>query len=73
MTRLRQLEEVAAGLGLETETVVTQAPRHATQIAEDYGKAGQPVRLYAVGGGGTLNEVLAGAWRYENAEVASVP
>ena len=33
----------------------------------------EPVRFYACGGDGTLNEVFSGAYRYPDAQVACVP
>lgn len=38
----------------------TNAPGHATEIARDYIKSNKDLRIYAVGGDGTLNEVLQG-------------
>lgn len=72
-TMLPLIKSAAAELGVEPEIEVTRAPRHATELAEGHAAKGGPVRLYAVGGDGTLNEVLAGAYLFENAEVASVP
>lgn len=70
---LPQIEAAAQACGIEAEVFTTNAPGHATQLAKQLGAAGGAVRLYAVGGDGTLNEVLAGAWPHENAQVASVP
>jgi len=39
---------------------ITKAPGHATDIAKEYVKDGKDLRIYAVGGDGTLNEVLQG-------------
>lgn len=39
---------------------VTKAPKHATEIAREYIKTYRNLRVYAVGGDGTLNEVLQG-------------
>lgn len=68
-----QIEAAAKAAGVAYEVVYTTAPKHATQIACQFAKSGQAVRLYAVGGDGTLNEVMSGAYPYANAEVASVP
>ncbi len=68
-----RIQKAAAELGLQPVIETTRAPRHATELAERYAAEGGPVRLYAVGGDGTLNEVLAGAYLFPNAEVASVP
>lgn len=62
----------AAGMGLDHKVEMTKAPRHAMELAQKYAAEG-PVRLYACGGDGTLNEVFAGAWPFTGAEVACVP
>lgn len=62
------------GLAAEDwEAVVTAHEGHATELAEQYAQSGRPVRLLAVGGDGTFNEVLRGAYRYANAAVGCVP
>jgi diacylglycerol kinase (ATP) len=66
-------EQAAARLGVALPLAVTEAPGHATHLARQHSAGGDAVRLYAVGGDGTLNEVLAGAWPHPNAEVACVP
>ena len=63
----------AAGAGVDYAVELTQHAGHAAEIARQYGDDGEPVRLYACGGDGTLNEVFTGAYPYKNAEVASVP
>ncbi len=67
------IHEAAANCGITAITEVTKAPLHAAQIARKYSETGRPVRLYAVGGDGTLNELFSGAYQHKNAEVASVP
>lgn len=67
------IEQKAKEAGIDFEVATTHSARHATQLAEQYAAKGEPVRLYAVGGDGTLNEVMQGAYPYNNAEVASVP
>lgn len=67
------IKTAVAGCGVSAEYHTTEAPRHAAHLAEECAKSGQPVRLYAVGGDGTLNEVLRGALPYAGAEVACVP
>lgn len=51
----------------------TEYVGHAKEIANRYAGTGDPVRFYACGGDGTLNEVIAGANGYENVEIACVP
>ena len=68
-----QIDEAAKSLGIVPEIEVTNAPKHATHLAAEAAKKGDAVRLYAVGGDGTLNEVFYGAYPFANAEVACVP
>ncbi|MDL2253994.1 YegS/Rv2252/BmrU family lipid kinase [Ruminococcaceae bacterium OttesenSCG-928-I18] len=67
------IEKAAADCGIKPLFEMTKAPQHATELAEKHAAEGRPVRLYAVGGDGTLNEVFKGAYPFANAEVASVP
>ena len=55
--------------GLDYEIRISQAPGDCTRIAREAAKSGAEVRLYACGGDGTLNEVVAGAAGYDNAAV----
>lgn len=54
-----EIRECCEGMGLEYEIAVTEYPGHATEIASAHSKA-QTLRIYSVGGDGTLNEVLNG-------------
>lgn len=45
----------------------------AEQIARTAAQRGEPVRIYACGGDGTLNEVVNGAAGYENVAVTNIP
>ena len=55
--------------GLDYEIRVSEYSGDCTRIAREYAKTGEEVRLYACGGDGTLNEVVAGAAGYNNAAV----
>ena len=55
--------------GLDYAIAVSQGPGDCTRIAREAAQTGQEVRLYACGGDGTLNEVVAGAAGYDNAAV----
>ena len=55
--------------GLDYEIRVSEAQGDCTHIAREYAKSGEEVRLYACGGDGTLNEVVAGAAGCDNAAV----
>lgn len=43
------------------------------KYVEEIAKRGESVRFYSCGGDGTLYEVVNGAYKYPNAEVASLP
>lgn len=58
----------------DIEVQYTQLPEwNAERLARDAAESGQPVRLYACGGDGTLNEVVCGAAGHDNAAVTNVP
>lgn len=68
-----QIIEAAKAAGVEYEILLTEYPGHAVRLARSQAEPGEPVRLYACGGDGTLNEVLLGAGGSANTEVACVP
>ena len=57
--------------GLDYEIRVSEYSGDCTRIAREYAKTGEEVRLYACGGDGTLNEVVAGAEGCDNAAVTA--
>lgn len=67
-----QIHAAQQKLGITTEIQVTQHAGHATQLALDAARQG-PVRLYACGGDGTLNEVLCGVAGLPGVEVGHIP
>jgi len=68
-----RLIDAAAGAGVDYAVELTQHAGHAAEIARQYGDDGEPVRLYACGGDGTLNEVVNGAAGFDNAAVTCIP
>lgn len=52
---------------------ITDEPGKATRLARQEAEKGDPVRLYACGGDGTLLEVASGLVGCENAELACIP
>lgn len=72
-TVLPKLEAAARAADLTYEVVYTEYAGHARDLAIQYAQTGEPVRLYACGGDGTLSEVFSGAYLYPNAEVGSIP
>ena len=67
------VENVFGPRGLDYELQVSRRPGDCTALARAAAEDGQPVRLYACGGDGTLNEVINGAADYENAAVTHYP
>lgn len=55
------------------EISITEAPGHATEIAKKAASGGEAVRIYSVGGDGTLNEIVNGIADYPNAELGIIP
>ena len=68
-----RLETLLAQLTFEHEVVYTEQAGDAERLARQAAEAGTPVRIYACGGDGTLNEVVNGAAGYDNAAVTCVP
>ena len=54
------LEQRAQEAGYRAKAVITQAPRHATQLAREAAATHQWTTVVAVGGDGTVNEVAQG-------------
>ena len=55
-----QLEEQLRGVHVPYETAYTRKSGDALRIARAAAETGEPVRIYACGGDGTLNEVVNG-------------
>lgn len=55
------------------EIAVTESPGHATEIARKAALAGEVVRIYSVGGDGTLNEIVNGISGFPNVELGIIP
>lgn len=69
----RALTQEIQGLNLDTEIVYTTGAGHARAIAERAAVQGEPVRIYACGGDGTLNEVVNGAAGHGQVAITNVP
>ncbi len=65
----KTIQSVCGKRGLDYRIAVSAAPGDCTNLARAAAESGRPVRLYACGGDGTLNEVVAGAAGYPNAAV----
>ena len=70
---LAQVRALAQERALEYEAVVTRYPGHARELARAAAERGGPVRIYACGGDGTLNEAAVGAAGFDHAAVTTFP
>ncbi len=68
-----QLEKLLTGLSFDHEVVYTQKAGDARRITEQAAALGDPIRIYACGGDGTLNEVVNGAAGHPHVAVTNVP
>lgn len=72
--RIRALaDRLAAAHNLDCRCLLTDRPGGAEVLSRALAETGEPVRIYACGGDGTLNEVVNGAAGYPNAAVTNVP
>ena len=58
-----------ACVGLDYEIKISQAPGRCCRLAREAAETGKPYKIYACGGDGTLNEVVAGAAGFDNVSV----
>ena len=63
------IHKICRARELDYEIRVSTAPGEAIRIAREACETGEELRLYACGGDGTLNEVVAGAAGHDNAAV----
>ncbi len=68
-----QLEAMLDKLSFEHEVAYTTGEGDAQRITEEAAAAGEPVRIYACGGDGTLNEVVNGAAGHDHVAITNVP
>ena len=68
-----RLEALLEGLSFPHEVVYTEGEGDARRFTEEAVRSGEPVRIYACGGDGTLNEVVNGAAGHAHAAVTNVP
>lgn len=70
---LDMAEQLRKRHGLDCACLLTTHPGSAEEMARHAAKNGAPVRLYACGGDGTVNEVANGIAGYENAAMTAIP
>ena len=64
------IHKICRARKVDYEIRVSTAPGEATRITREAAEKGEPIRIYACGGDGTLNEVAAGAAGFDNAAVS---
>lgn len=69
----RELEALLDRLSFPHEVAYTEKEGDARRLAEEAARTGEPVRIYACGGDGTLNEVVNGAAGCPHAAVTNIP
>ena len=65
----QSIHEICGRRGLDYRIEVSGAPGECTRIAREAAVSGEKYRIYACGGDGTLNEVVAGAAGFDNVAV----
>lgn len=70
---IKLIEQQFCGSDDEYKIFVTEYPKHAKTIANEIAKSGEKTRICAVGGDGTLNEVVSGVVGYDNVEIGVYP
>lgn len=68
-----QMEALLEGLPFPHEVVYTEGEGDARRFTEEAARTGEPVRIYACGGDGTLNEVVNGAAGHDHVAITNVP
>ena len=66
----RIIHKICRARKLDYEIRVSTAPGECTRIAREACETGKELRIYACGGDGTLNEVVAGVVGFDNAAVS---
>ena len=65
------IHDICSARNLDYRIEVSAAPGECTRIAREAAETGEEIRIYACGGDGTLNEVVAGAAGFPNAAVTA--
>ena len=66
----QQIQSICAEKGIPYRIAVSAAPGDCVRLTREAAESGEPYRVYACGGDGTLNEVVQGAAGYDNVAVS---
>lgn len=69
----KELEQMLEKLSFPYEVVYTSGEGHAQKITEEAVRENVPIRIYACGGDGTLNEVVNGAAGHDHVAITCIP
>ena len=70
---LQMAEDLRTRHGLDCTCMLTDRPGGATELARKLAEKGEPIRLYACGGDGTIYEVANGIAGHDNAAMTCIP
>lgn len=66
-------EKLKRDHNLDVECMLTKSSGHATMLTRAIAETGEPVRFYACGGDGTINEIANGIAGFDNAAMTCIP
>lgn len=67
------INDVASKRNLDYEVYISKSQQDAQDYARAQAQKGEPIRIYACGGDGTIYDVVNAIYGYDNAEFAAVP
>ena len=70
---LKTVKNILANTDIDYEILSTEYPHHAMGIAKSVAERGEKCRIFAVGGDGSLFDVINGVVGYDNVEVGVIP
>lgn len=67
------IEKGVAGKDIDYEVYVSKSSKDAVEFTKKNCEKGEPIRVYACGGDGTIYDIINAIYGYDNAEFAVVP
>ena len=68
-----KIKEALAKRELDSEIYVSKSAQAACDYAKAQAAKGEPIRVYACGGDGTIFDIVNAIYGYKNAEFAAIP